>query len=393
MWKKLGSLLLLGFILQACTTQTFLAKGKEWIPYTPKVKPPLKIEVENPPDPQDFTISPKDFVDTCRKEPDGRLTKFYRCRYQNLKSLEKVIQKNKSPKGSYYYHKPTNTLVITDTPRTMERIALALSHLDIPSPQVKIRVRVIESIRTNQWEHGVEYGQERNGSSHHFLGKNLKKISTSLNPKNFLDSLKPGANPFQGTALTFLTNGKNRGSIDFVVRLFQERSNARVDASPDLLVAEGKRATILSGEEVPFVTSTVNGNNIIYSTRFKPVGVSLMVCPERIDYHGAKILVKSEVSVVTNWTDPSLVGGISNPVISKRSTETTIEAKDGDIFLFGGLVTRRTMLVKRSLPLLGDIPFLGYLFSSTRYETTYSQLTFLLSVEIVTPLKKMAQTS
>jgi type II secretory pathway component GspD/PulD (secretin) len=61
--------------------------------------------------------------------------------------------------------------------------------------------------------------------------------------------------------------------------------------------------------------------------------------------------------------------------------------RDGEIFVIGGLLEAKTLVTKRSVPILGSIPLLGYLFSSIRHETDYTQLLFLLKVEIVSPEK------
>ena len=369
-------------LLSSCSTKMFVEKGGRWVPYAPERRTPLTVSVEEE-DEGDALLDSVDFLADCRVEADGRLTKFYRCRYQDPKAVMDVVNRNKSKKGFVYLNSATNTLVITDTKEGLLRIAEALTRLDIPSPQVRIKVRVVELTRSDQLEYGFEYTQDRSGKT-----GIIRKTEGMFDPKNYLDSLKPGAHPFQGTTITFAGSGKRRGNIDLIVRAFRELGDASVNACPDLVVIQGKQATITAGEEVPFITSSVTGSTVNYSTQFKPVGVTLIVRPELVNYDGVRLYVKAEVSSVTGWTDPSLVGGVSNPIVSKRSAETTICAKDHSIFIFGGLITKRRMLIKRSVPLLGDIPLLGFLFSSTRYENNYSLLNFLLEIEIVSPVKE-----
>jgi len=324
-----------------------------------------------------------DFLSDCKSEPDGRLTKYYQCRYQDINTLVGVVNANKSPNGVVIPNPQTNQIVITDTKEGLLKIASALSQLDVPSPQVLIKVRVIEISTSDQWEYGFEYKQDRSNA----IGV-IRKIEGNFQPKNYLDSLKPGAHPFQGSAFTIKTGGRSGGDIDVIVRMFHELGDVTVEACPNLLVGENKSATITSGEEVPYVIANVQGGTVFYSTSYKPAGVSLVVKPEFIGYDGARLYVKAEVSSITGWTDPSLVGGVSNPIITKKSAETTVPVSDGDLLLFGGLITKHRMLIKRSVPLLGDIPILGYLFSANRYENSYSELCFLLSIKIVSPLKQ-----
>lgn len=370
-------------LLCSCSTKRYVERGGRWVPYLPERSLPLTVEIESSEDEKRVVSDNVGFLSDCRVEPDGRLTKFYRCRYQDPKVVLDTVNRNKSKRGSVYMNAATNTLVITDTREGLLRIAEALAQLDIPSPQVRIKVRVVELTRSDQWEYGFEYTQDRSGKT-----GVIQKVEGVFQPKNYLDSLKPGAHGFQGTTLTFIGGGKNRGDIDLIVRAFRELGDASVNACPDLVVVQGKQAKITAGEEVPFVTTSVTGQTINYTTKFKPVGVTLVVRPELVNYDGVKLYVHAEVSSITGWTDPSLVGGVSNPIVSKRTAETTIYAKDRSIFIFGGLITRRRMLVKRSVPLLGEIPILGLLFSASRYENSYSLLNFLLEIEIVSPVKE-----
>lgn len=368
--------------LSSCSTKLYVEKSGKWVPYTPERRAPLTISVERE-DNEDTLLDSVDFLSDCRVEADGRLTKFYRCRYQDPKAVMDVINRNKSKKGTVYLNAATNTLVITDSKDGLLRIAEALVRLDIPSPQVRIKVRVVELTRSDQLEYGFEYTQDRSGKT-----GVIRRMEGTFDPKNYLDSLKPGAHPFQGTTVTITGGGKRRGNIDLIVMAFRELGDASVNACPDLVVIQGKQAKITAGEDVPFITSSVTGSTVNYSTQFKPVGVTLIVRPELVNYDGVRLYVKAEVSSVTGWTDPSLIGGVSNPIVSKRTAETTIYAKDHSIFIFGGLITKRRMLIRRSVPLLGDIPLLGFLFSSTRYENNYSLLNFLLEIEIVSPVKE-----
>ncbi|MCX7703339.1 MAG: hypothetical protein N2234_04470 [Planctomycetota bacterium] len=364
--------------LSSCTTQRYIEQDGKWKPYIRERKLPVTVTVEEEEKP-----TPKaDFLADCRVEADGRLTKFYKCRYQDIGTVTNIVNTNKSPSGVVFQNVQTNTLVITDTKEGMLRIAESLSQLDVLSPQVLIKVRVLELSSYDHWEYGFEYKQDRSSTE-----GVIQKIEGTFNPKNYIDSLKPGATPFQGPTFTIKTGGKSGGNIDIIVRALHELGDVNVEACPNLLVGENKTATITSGEEVPFVITTVSGGVVVYSTTYKPVGITLMVKPEFVGYEGVRLYVKAEVSSVTGWTDPSLVGGISNPIVTKKTAETTVSVQDGDLLIFGGLITKRRLLVRRAVPLLGDIPVLGYLFSSNRYENANAILNFLLSIEVLSPLK------
>jgi len=313
----------------------------------------------------------------------GLFQKYYRIRHSDVRSIQTIINNNKSSKGRVVIYTSTNTVVITDTKEALVRIAEALERLDVPPPQVRIKVRVVELSTSGLTEYGFSYTQDRSKRT-----SLLRQLQGVLHPKSYLDSLKPGAHEFQGGTFVLKTGGKHAGDIDIIVRAFRELGDVKIHACPDILVAQGKVAKIHSGQEVPYTTISVSGTTVNYGVQFKPVGVTLEVTPELVDYNGVRLRLKAEISSVTGWTDPSQVGGISNPIISKRTAQTTVCARDGRVLVIGGLINERTILARRYIPILGDIPILGYLFSQNRYETERSMLNFILQVEIVTPLKR-----
>jgi type IV pilus assembly protein PilQ len=271
-------------------------------------------------------------------------------------------------------------LLITDTEDALKNIARVLRRLDCETPQVRIKVRIVEITATSNLEYGFEYTQDRSGRS-----SLLKAIDTKLNPKNYNDSLKPGATPFQGATFTLFTSGKHSGEIDVLIRALHEATNAEILSCPDLLVSKGGTASLHTGQEVPYQEVKVIGTQTQYFTQFKKVGVELNVRPILIGEDAVKLYVKPQVSSLTGWTDPALVGGISNPIISSRNCETTVSVEDGQTLVIAGLLENRRLLIKRSVPIIGDIPLLGYLFSSTRHEIDKAQLLFFLTIETVHP--------
>jgi type II secretory pathway component GspD/PulD (secretin) len=356
-----------------------------------EIRPGQYRVIPNTPPPWQITSAPaeqvpsqsiEDFMKDCRTEPDGRLTKFYRISHQSGDALIGILNNYKSPQGRIINYPQTKTIVITETPDTMKTLAEILARLDSPSPQVLIKVRMAETRSTSNFEYGFEYNQDRTGRS-----SLISRLDARLNPKNYNDSLKTGATPFQGSTFTLATSGKAAGDIDIIIRALQESGNVKILSCPDILVTEGQSATLHTGEQVPFQEIQAQGTNLLYFTKFKDVGAHLIVTPNFIGNESVTLRVQPEVSSLTGWTDPSQVGGISNPIISTRRCETTVTVRDGETLVIGGLLEDKKVLTRRSVPILGSIPVLGYLFSSIRYETDRTALNFILNVKIVSPEK------
>jgi type II secretory pathway component GspD/PulD (secretin) len=383
-----GLLLLCSF---SCTTTTYELRGKELVPLQ-RTRQPLFFEqkVEEPKQSADAQkpgseenseeMFVKNFLKDCHKEKDGKLTKFYRVQHQDVKKLIALLNNWKGKETRLIAHPETNRIIITGTEEGLKDIARVLRRLDCATPQVHIKVRIVEISASSNLEYGFEYAQDRTDRS-----SLLRNIGVKLNPKNYLDSQKPGASAFQGATFTLFTSGKHSGQIDMLVRALHETGNAEILSCPDLLVSKDATASLHTGQQIPYQKVNVIGTQTQYFTEFKKVGVELSVRPIFVGDDAVKLYVKPQVSSLTGWTDPSLVGGISNPIISTRHCETTVEVEDGQTLVIGGLLENRRLLIKRSVPIIGDIPLLGYLFSSVRHEVDQTQLLFFLTVEVVHP--------
>lgn len=374
----------------SCVTRRYEIKGNEILPLQrTRIPPRVEVKEGNPTsgdaqkgekeeDPEESFV--KQFLKGCRHEKDGKLTKFYRPNYQDAGRLISLLGPWKTNQTRLVSYPETNMLLITDTPEALKNIARVLRRLDCETPQVRIKVRIVEISASSDLEYGLEYTQDRSNRT-----SLLRRVAGNLQPKNLLDSLKPGASAFQGATFTLFTGGKHSGNIDILIHMLQETGNAEILSCPDLLVSKDGTASLHTGQEVPYQEVRVVGTQTQYFTRFKKVGVELNVKPKFIGDSAVKLYVKPQVSSLTGWTDPSLVGGISNPIVSTRNCETTVTVESGETLVIAGLFENRRLLVKRSIPFLGEIPLLGYLFSSIRYETDKTQLLFFLTIDVVHP--------
>lgn len=146
-------------------------------------------------------------------------------------------------------------------------------------------------------------------------------------------------------------------------------------AQPQLLARNGTTASFLAGGEVPYATSDTNGNP---TTTFKPYGVSLHITP-RIDRNGA---IRSRIEVEASSVDASVTvpGG---PALRTRRASTEFNVRSGQTLVIGGFLSREQVNDVSGLPLLGDIPVIGALFSSRRYQHKETELAIFVTPSIV----------
>ncbi len=146
-------------------------------------------------------------------------------------------------------------------------------------------------------------------------------------------------------------------------------------AQPQLLARSGASATFLAGGEVPYASTDARGNP---TTLFKPYGVSLNITP-RIDRNGViRSLIEVEASSVD--TSMSLPGG---PALRTRRASTEFNVRSGNTLVIGGFLSREQGNDVSGLPGLQNIPILGALFSSRRYQRRETELAIFVTPKIV----------
>jgi pilus assembly protein CpaC len=179
---------------------------------------------------------------------------------------------------------------------------------------------------------------------------------------------------------SFFLSSPNRNYAG-VVRALAEKDLFRTLAKPNLVTQSGKEAKFISGGEFPYPVSTTN-NTI--GVQFKEFGIGLIFTPVVVDGETINLRVLPEVSSL-DFTQGLVSAGFRIPVIRKNQTYTTINVKNGESFAIAGLLNNEIRQAVAKIPLLGDIPILGALFRSTRFQHAESELLFLVTVKIVKP--------
>jgi pilus assembly protein CpaC len=166
-----------------------------------------------------------------------------------------------------------------------------------------------------------------------------------------------------------------------IARALAERNLFRTLAKPNLVTQSGKEAKFISGGEFPYPVSTTN-NTI--GVQFKEFGIGLVFTPVVVDGETINLRVLPEVSSL-DFSQGLVSAGFRIPVVRKNQTYTTINIKNGESFAIAGLINNEVRQAVAKIPLLGDIPILGALFRSTRFQAAETELLFLVTVKIVKP--------
>ena len=200
-------------------------------------------------------------------------------------------------------------------------------------------------------------------------------IPTSNGTGDSLPISDPGGRGATLPSALNVLSGLNLG-LNAQLNLLAQEGRASVLAEPQLSARNGSRASFVAGGEIPYAVSTREGVFI----QFKTYGVKLTVQP-KVDTRGnIRATIESEVSSIDRSV--STLGG---PALLTRRTETEFNVRGGETIVLSGLLQRENSNDVDKVPLLGDIPVLGALFRSKRYQNKETELVVFVTPSLVTP--------
>ena len=177
------------------------------------------------------------------------------------------------------------------------------------------------------------------------------------------------------------------GSIDFNIKAALQEGWGTVISNPATTVADGESTTLLSGEKVPLTVLTVQGNQTKLETTARDTGIKLNVTP-RI-FRGDSVLMNLEIesSEITSFNtfDRGDKLRYELPVVTTRNIKSVVIIPSGRKIYIGGLYTDNNGKINRKLPILGDIPGIGYFFSSFNKKKNRTETVFQITPIIQAP--------
>jgi general secretion pathway protein D len=298
----------------------------------------------------------------------------------NLSKIEAENAKDTSGKTSAVIEadEATNALIITADPDVMQTITAVIAKLDIRRAQVLVEAILVEVSNINDKELGIEWlfgdksGAYGANASPPSSGAGLLAATTVGILED--DTGLVGAALASTPGLSFGIGRVDKDGLNFnvLVKALQEENDTNILSTPSLLTLDNNEATIVVGQEVPFVTGSFtstgtgsNPNNPFQTIERKDVGITLKVTPHINEGDSIVMEIVQEISSLTELV-------ASDVITNKREITTTVLADDGDTVVLGGLIRDDLVQAERKVPLLGDIPWLGRLFrnSGTRKEKT-----------------------
>jgi pilus assembly protein CpaC len=187
-----------------------------------------------------------------------------------------------------------------------------------------------------------------------------------------------------GTGVTLFGSGMaGQTAFRYFVQALRQNNLLRVLAEPNLVAMSGQEASFLAGGEFPIpVPQTGVGGGSTITIEYREFGVRLNMVPLVLGNGRIRLKLNPEVSDL-DFSSPLTIQGSRIPIVNKRTVSTTIELADGQSFAIAGLLDHAVAATKDVTPGLGDIPVLGALFRSVRYERRETELVVLVTPKLV----------
>jgi len=270
---------------------------------------------------------------------------------------------------------------------------VVVNNIEVAGPaQINLRVRVAEVSRSLTKQLGFNWEAAVNPGSFLFgLGTGRPVGGPLSDVVSGVTALAGRATPLSGISTVagagLLGVNTHRVSINTLIDALAEEGLVTILAQPNLTAISGQTASFLAGGEfpVPVAQSGSGTNNTTITVEFKPFGVRLDFVPTVLSTDRIAIKVRPEVSQLS--TNGAIkVNDLEIPALSVRRAETTIRLGSGESFAIAGLIQDNITSDISNFPGLGDVPVLGPLFRSSRFQRAETELVIIVTPYVVRPV-------
>lgn len=283
--------------------------------------------------------------------------------------------------------KATNSIVISSTKMAWNHLQSVIRDLDIRRKQVFVEAVILEVEVDRLRQLGTDptqiLGSGKAGMLQGVLGINSAPENLQTLAQTISGLASTSGTPASGLAVL------NTLNVRAFMNLLLSLTDTNILSTPQVLAADNQKAKIVVGENRPFPTGQAQGitGGTLVTIERKDVGVTLELTPQVLEDDLIRLEIKQEITAIeTNVAQTIGSGSASIPVgptTTKRSMETTTIAQDQQTLVVGGLVRDNITLNENKIPVLGDIPWLGWLFKSQSRNTEKLNLLVFLTPHLV----------
>lgn len=317
---------------------------------------------------------------TRRREEEKRLnvpttSVARRLSYAKAGEISTLLSQLASPRGKIIVDERTNQIIITDIPEALRLMLNMVDTVDIPTPQVIIEARIVETTKTFSRQFGFSLGFNADFDPALGTGTGLQwpnRILTGVGGPGSVFDLAIGRTVFDIS----LTNVLGTFDLDLLLAAAENEGLARVISAPRIATQDNAAAEIQSGIQIPFQTRV----NFTTTVAFVDATLRLSVTPQ-ITAENTVIMI-IEVQKVEPAEGLGVTGGENVPLITRRA-QTRLMVRDGGTAVIGGIYQSTDNDAENRVPILHEVPVLGNLFKNRNTTRRHDELLIFITPRIV----------
>jgi type IV pilus assembly protein PilQ len=289
-------------------------------------------------------------------------TRIVRLNYANASELASSVNAGLTRRGTIMVEKRTNSLIITDLPEKVDAVERMAISLDSTTPQIEITAKLVDVDAEALRELGIQWGMSGltpGGDDDNTLGFEV-------------DTPGPGGPP-RATASYGLI--KDWGALEVSLQMLEQHRKANIISNPRITTVDNREAKIVVGQKIPLIVQDVAGNPV---SQLQTIGIQLTVTPHLTQ--DKKIIMDLHPEVSDLAAQSTVQGGV---IINTSEADTRVMVDDGQTAVIGGLIRTNESTVRRGVPVLKDMPLLGYLFRSTSQVRQNRELIIFVTPRVV----------
>ncbi|MBN1586762.1 MAG: secretin and TonB N-terminal domain-containing protein [Candidatus Omnitrophica bacterium] len=348
-------------------------------------------------------------------EREPPVTRVFTVNNASVATLQAALQPVLTATGSIQVDERSRSIIVTDTAAAVESVGELINDLDYQTPQVLIESRIIETVLGDNQALGINWNMQASargasrpttapwknwGSDKDIYPQNEREISQEVVEVNGVDQFQTTIATDFGLKGVILGNDTLQfaqfpaaaitdfvfGTLDFsafqaALQILYSNSETRTLSNPRVTTLDNQEARIVVGTRTPVPTFERNENTGSFEiTGFdkEEVGITLTVTPHVSHDNYITMDIVPEVSSILRFTSEFEV-----PVVSTRTANTSVRVPDGHTVVIGGLLEEVNTEGSTKVPVLGDIPLLGYLFKQKTDDLTQTDLLVFITGHIM----------
>ena len=352
-------------------------------------------------------IAPRDELATREKlalearqqitELEPTRTEGFQLNYQKAQDVQAFLstgtQRILSKRGSAVIDARTNTVFVQDNPSRLEEVRRLIRQIDVPVRQVMIESRIVEASDTFSRNLGIRLGYHdasqgwgipsQNSGVRVLPGASLNdtqfhtgQLSTTPVQPDFTNVNLPAPNiggAIPGLFSFVLFNTAATRFLNLELSALQADGKGKIISSPRVITADKNEATIEQGTEIPYQQATSSGAT---SVSFKKATLSLKVKPQ---------ITPDDNVIMTLRVNKDSRGAetASGPAIDTKAVSTEVLVENGGTVVIGGIYTQEERSTTNKVPVLGDLPYVGFLFKNNLKADERRELLIFITPRII----------